>query len=155
MDSNRPKTIFYKRSNFVTHLPETHLYSRSHYWVSTTSNGLCRIGLTKFATRMLGDMVDHGFDIEPGATVNLGQVVGWLEGFKAISDIFSIAEGVFSGINPALSGNLALIGEDPYHTGWLFEVKGRPDAGCTDVQGYRAILDKTIDKLLEKQQAEG
>ena len=33
-------------------------------------------------------------------------------------------------------------------------VKGKPDSKCVDVHGYRAILDKTIDKILEKQKSE-
>jgi glycine cleavage system H protein len=33
-------------------------------------------------------------------------------------------------------------------------ITGKPDAKCVDVHAYRAILDKTIDKILEKQKAE-
>ena len=33
-------------------------------------------------------------------------------------------------------------------------VAGQPDDKCVDVQGYCAILDHAIDKILEKQKAE-
>jgi len=151
MDRARPKTLQYKRSHFVTQLPVDYLYSPSHCWIADQAEGLWRVGLTKFATRMLGEMVDHGFEIETDAPVESGQIIGWVEGFKAISDIFCIAEGNFSGPNPVLKEKITVINKDPYGAGWLYVVKGKPDAKCVDVRDYQAILDKTIDKILEKQ----
>lgn len=155
MDAGRPKTLHYKRSHFVTHLPLDYLYSPSHAWIARQDEDHWRVGLTKFATRMLGEMVDHGFEIEVDAPVRSGQIVGWVEGFKAISDLFCIAEGHFAGSNPALKEKINLISKDPYNSGWLYLVKGEPDTRCVDVQSYRAILDKTIDRILEKQKSEG
>lgn len=154
MESGKPKTIFYKRSHFVTHLPETYLYSPSHYWLAPHDGDLWRIGLTKFATRMLGEMVDDGFELQPGAAVSPGQIVGWVEGFKAMSDVYCVADGEFCGTNPALKERIALIDKDCYGAGWLYAVKGKADARCVDVQAYIAILDKTIDKILEKQKTQ-
>jgi glycine cleavage system H protein len=96
-------------------------------------------------------MVDHGFEIQAEAPVQSGQIIGWVEGFKAISDIFCIAEGNFSGVNPVLKEKISMVNKEPYGAGWLYVVKGKPDAKCVDVRGYQAILDKTIDKILEKQ----
>ncbi|HXG47093.1 MAG TPA: glycine cleavage system protein H, partial [Methylomirabilota bacterium] len=111
-------------------------------------------GLTKFATRMLGEMVDHGFETPAGAAVAPGQIIGWVEGFKAISDVYCVARGEFVGGNPALRERIALLSDDPYREGWLYEVTGEPDGRCLDVQAYRDLLDKTIDRILEKQKAE-
>ena len=151
MDPSRPKTLHYRRSHFVTQLPVDYLYSSSHAWIARRDAGQWRVGLTKFATRMLGEMVDHGFDTELGAAISAGQILGWVEGFKAISDLFSIAEGRFAGSNPALKENVALISQAPYGAGWLYEIKGQPDPGCVEVHAYREILDRTIDRILEKQ----
>src|SRR5437762_7742358 len=101
METRMPKTLHYKRSRFVTHLPVDYLYSPSHCWIARQEGDLWRVGFTKFAVRMLGDMVDHGFEIEPGAPVQPGQIVGWIEGFKAISVRSCIAGGTFAGANPA------------------------------------------------------
>ena len=154
METRIPKTLHYKRSRFVTHLPVDYLYSPSHGWIARQEGDLWRVGFTKFAVRMLGDMVDHGFEIEPGAPVQPGQIVGWIEGFKAISDLFCIADGNFAGVNPLLKERITVVNKDPYGEGWLYMVKGKPDSKCVDVHGYRAILDKTIDKILEKQKSE-
>jgi glycine cleavage system H protein len=103
---------------------------------------------------MLGEMVDHGFQVEPNSPVVSGQIIGWVEGFKAISDLFCIAEGQFAGGNARLKEEIALVNQFPYGEGWLYAVTGKPDAKCVDVEGYKKILDKTIDKILEKQKAQ-
>jgi glycine cleavage system H protein len=112
------------------------------------------VGLTKFATRMLGEMVDHGFEVEAGAAVQCGQIIGWVEGFKAISDLFCVVEGEFLGSNSALKERISLISKDPYQKGWLYEVKGQPDVKCLDVHAYRDLLDKTIDRILARQKGD-
>ena len=146
-------TSFYKRSNFVTHLPVDCLYSPSHFWIARQEDDIWRVGLTKFATRMLGEMVDHGFGVEINAPVASGQVIGWVEGFKAISDLFCIAEGRFAGSNARLKEEIALITKDPYSAGWLYAITGKPDDKCVQIDAYVTILDKTIDKILEKEKA--
>jgi glycine cleavage system H protein len=100
---------------------------------------------------MLGEMVDHGFEKEPGNEVSVGDIVGWVEGFKAISDLYCVVSGKFSGNNAALRENVKLISKDPYGDGWLYSVEGVPDPNCVKVETYRDILDKTIDRMLEKQ----
>ncbi|MGV3773339.1 MAG: glycine cleavage system protein H [Verrucomicrobiales bacterium] len=154
MDTGKPKTLAYKRSHFVTHLPETYLYSPSHCWMAEVESGVWRVGLTKFATRMLGEMVDYQLELAPGSAVQSGQIIGWIEGFKAISDIYSIAEGTYLQSNPILKEKISLVSKDCYGEGWLYMVKGMPDPKTVDVKTYQQILDKTIDKILEKEKSE-
>ncbi|MCS1410118.1 MAG: Glycine cleavage system H protein [Verrucomicrobia subdivision 3 bacterium] len=155
MGNQRGKTVFYKRSHFVTHLPVNAVYSPSHSWLLRDEAGVCRIGLTKFATRMLGEMVDHKFEVSPEASVGVGQIIGWVEGFKAISDIYAIASGAFLRSNPALQEEISLVSDDPYGDGWLYEVRGEASERCLDVDAYSGVLSATIDKILEEQQTEG
>ncbi|HLH54924.1 MAG TPA: glycine cleavage system protein H [Verrucomicrobiae bacterium] len=152
MEAGETNTLYYKRSHFVTRLPLDRLYSASHYWL-LNQNGTWRIGLTKFATRMLGEIVDYGFEIQPGGTIAAGQALGWIEGFKAISDIFSVMIGSFCGSNPELSKQPELIDRDCYGEGWLYEATGDPGDLSMDAKGYKELLDSTIDKLVEKQKA--
>ena len=154
MSSAPIKTLHYKRSNFATQLPVDFLYTPSHAWLARVERDRWRVGLTKFATRMLGEMVDHGFEVAPGAALECGQILGWVEGFKAISDLFCVADGCFVGGNPALQERIALISKSPYATGWLYEIEGRPDARCIDVHAYRDLLDKTIERLLAQRKGE-
>jgi glycine cleavage system H protein len=96
---------------------------------------------------MLGELVEYGFEVKSGDPVQVGQVIGWIEGFKALSDLYCVVEGHFQGGNPDLENNIALIHTDPYGEGWLYLVKGTPEANSVDVRGYVEILDRTIDKI--------
>jgi len=44
-----------------------------------------------------------------------------------------------------------LINKDPYGKGWLYIIEGEPDSKCVDLNGYKALLDATIDRILENQ----
>ncbi len=138
--------LAYKRGRFGTRLPTDRLYTRSHYWLREIAPGIHRIGFTKFAIRMLGDMVEFQFEANP--QVEVGEKIGWIEGFKAVSDIFSVAGGTFVESNPQLQQDITLLESDPYNQGWLYSINGAPEPGAVDVHGYVAILDATIDKML-------
>lgn len=144
-------TSFYKRSNFVTHLPADARYSPSHFWLREIEPGRWRVGFTKFATRMLGDIVEVQFEKKPGDAIASGDIIGSIEGFKAISDIYCVADGKFADCNPSLATSVDQVGDDPYGAGWLYEFDGAPDMKCVDLDAYRALLDSTIDRILEKQ----
>src|SRR6266496_2491807 len=77
MGSSSTTALHYKRSHFATQLPADYLYTASHAWIAAQGPGLWRVGLTKFATRMLGEMVDHGFEVEENTLLRPGQIVGW------------------------------------------------------------------------------
>lgn len=147
-------TSFYKRSTFITHLPVECRYSPSHFWLARIEGNRWRVGFTKFATRMLGEIVEVQWDKAVGDAVASGVIIGSIEGFKAISDIYCVADGAFAGGNPALRESIEKVSEEPYGAGWLYEFEGAPDAKCVDLETYRALLDTTIDRILEKQSAE-
>jgi glycine cleavage system H protein len=143
------ESIPYKRARFSTRLPVDRRYTAAHYWLLEESSGIWRVGLTKFATRMLGDLVELDFSVKEGDRIALGQEIGSLEGFKAVASIYSVAEGEFSGAGGELGSDITLLESDPYGRGWLYRVKGSPDPQGMDVQGYAALLDGTIDRLLK------
>ena len=149
------QTVLYKRATFVTSLPTEHLYTPSHNWIARAGEeGLWRVGYTKFALRMLGELVDVRLDSAANAPIQPGDVLGSIEGFKAISDIYSVGEGQFHNGNPAFLQGLEAIAQKPYADGWLYEFRGRPDARAMNIDSYRSLLDVTIDRILEKQRQE-
>ena len=151
MENANPPTIFFKRSHFATHLPIDALFSPSHYWLRREPEGTWRVGFSKFAVRMLGDLVDQAFDIEVGSPVQPGKIIGWIEGFKAISDIYCVVEGTFCGGNPSLKGRLDQINTSPYDAGWLYRAAGEPDQNCMPALDYVNLLNATIDRMLSQQ----
>jgi len=100
---------------------------------------------------MLGELVECGFEVKRGDPVQVGQIIGWIEGFKALSDLYCVVEGHFQEGNPELENHIAPIHTDPYGRGWLYTVKGTPEPKSVDVHGYVQILDETIDKIQGKQ----
>ncbi len=52
---------------------------------------------------MLGDLVELNFESTAGSMVAIGQTIGSIEGFKAISDLYCTVQGELMGINDQLS----------------------------------------------------
>ena len=154
MTEPRPPVIPYKRSRFSTRLPVERRYTAAHYWLLEESPEVWRVGFTKFATRMLGDLVEYDFTVSSASPVALGQEIGSVEGFKAVTTIYSVMDGEFLGPGAELRGDITLVETDPYGRGWLYRVRGRPDPASVDVQGYIAILDATIDRMLQSRHDE-
>jgi glycine cleavage system H protein len=111
------------------------------------NKGIWRIGFTKFATRMLGELVEAEFEIPVGDVIEPGQEIGWVEGFKAASCVYSVMKGTFLGMNPALDEDACIIRSSPYTDGYLYEVNGTPETGNIDVAEYEAHLDALIEEM--------
>ena len=148
------ETILYQRARFATRLPVDRRYTPSHYWLLEESEGVWRVGFTKLATWLLGDAVEHEFSVLAGSAVAAGQEIGWVEGLKALSTVFSVVEGEFLGPGDEIQSDITLIESDPYERGWLYRVRGKPARDSLDVHGYVAVLDQTIDEVLLDRQEE-
>ena len=145
--------VRFKHARFSARLPSAFRYSLGHYWMMEVegSPGLWRVGFTKFATRMLGELVEARYEVKPGDPVASGQNIGYVEGFKAASDLYCVMDGSFAGGNPLLDADACLVKSSPYEDGWLYAVQGEPEGTSVDVHGYVAHLEA----LIEKMQSEG
>jgi glycine cleavage system H protein len=148
--------LHYQRGRFVARLPLDHLYTPSHAWLCTIpAEGphRYRVGLTKFATRMLGELVDIQLDPKPGDPISPGDILGSIEGFKALTDLYCVGQGTFVAANPELAKSVEFVSQNPHTEGWLYAFDGTPGEGALDVKGYCGLLDETIDRILanEKQ----
>lgn len=150
-------TIRFRHATFSARFPAAHRYTPSHFWISPAVQPACaaatdglpvwRVGMTKFATRMLGELVEMLLEVTPGQQVTGGQRLGTVEGFKAVSDLYCVMEGEFVGTNPLLATEACLTHSDPHGAGWLYAVRGTPAAGHLDVHGYVELLAASIDRL--------
>ena len=148
MTTARGETVYYRRSRFTTHLPVARRYSPAHYWLLEETPGVWRVGLTRFATRMLGDIVEFELAVAPQAAIATGDEIGSIEGLKAVASVFAAGDGRFLGEGEALRRDVTLADADPYGDGWLYRLQGTPAPNTVDVQGYVALLDATIDAML-------
>lgn len=139
----------FKHARFAARFPAGYHYSRSHYWMAPSPDdpAVWRVGFTKFATRMLGELVEAQFSVPLGASVEPGQEIGTVEGFKAAASVFSVMHGSFEGLNPALAADACLVKSDPYEIGWLYAVRGRPEEESLTAEAYLALLHDTITRM--------
>jgi glycine cleavage system H protein len=161
-------TVRFRHAHFSARFPVGCLYTPSHFWMrpadgpagpsavaAADAPRLWHVGFTKFATRMLGELVEMVLEVTPGQTVGGGERLGTVEGFKAVSDLFCVVDGTLSAVNPALTAEACLTHSDPYGAGWLYAVQGTPTPGHLDVHGYIALLTATIDQLQASRYSDG
>ncbi|MCB1062964.1 MAG: glycine cleavage system protein H [Verrucomicrobiae bacterium] len=143
--------VRFKHARFSARFPATFRYSLSHYWMAEDEkeSGLWRVGFTKFATRMLGELVEAQYDVKEGDAVGSGKQIGYVEGFKAASDLYCVMDGDFAGGNPELEIDACIVRSSPYTDGWLYAVRGKPEAESVDADGYIAHLNAIIEKMQE------
>ena len=139
--------LSYRRGRFETSLPSGRHYLASHFWIASDEDGSRRVGFTQFATRMLGEVVEFDFEVQPGQSMERGQAIGWFEGFKAVSELYSPLDGRFSEINPALADQIEKVHAAPYRT-WLFRAEADLPEDALDAAGYASFLDSTIDRMM-------
>jgi glycine cleavage system H protein len=147
-------TIRFRHAHFSARFPVGLLYAPSHFWMLPEDgpaeggrHAVGRVGFTKFATRMLGELVELVLEVPPGTMIRGGDRLGTVEGFKAVSDLFGVVDGTLRTANPALRTESCLTHSDPYGAGWLYAVEGVPAAGHLDVHGYISLLQETLDRL--------
>jgi glycine cleavage system H protein len=146
----------FKHARFSARFPKEFRYSRSHYWMARVAGDepLWRVGFTKFATRMLGELVEATFEPAVGDRIEPGQEIGAVEGFKAASAVYSVMSGDFAGVNPILSDDACIVKSDPYEAGWLYAVRGEPEPDHLDADGYLELLHETISRMAAMQHDE-
>ena len=121
-------------------IPPDLRYSREHEWVRLNGS-VARIGITDFAQDSLGDVVfvqlpDVGLDAVAGASVSE------IESTKSVSDVYVPLTGVVTAVNAALADQPELVNQDPYGTGWMFELE------VSDVSEVDALLDAAAYRAL-------
>ncbi len=153
--------IRFRHAHFSARFPAAYRYSPAHFWMAPLEGPPAgapvrwRVGFTKFATRMLGELVEIVLDVEPGAAITAGMRLGSVEGFKAVSDLVSVIDGRLLGDNPQLTSEACLTHSDPYGAGWLYAAAGELATGHLDVHGYIAHLQETIDRLQASRYSDG
>ncbi|MEW6745083.1 MAG: glycine cleavage system protein H [Planctomycetota bacterium] len=150
--TDRP--LRYQRCAFSTLLDPSRLYTPGHAWLSRQGDHLWRVGFTEFAVRILGELVELRFQVDPGDQIEEGEVIGSVEGFKAVSDLYAAMAGRFVGANPDVARDIELIQSDPQGRGWLYDVEGTPGRGCLRAAQYVSVIDKAIDTMLASDRGE-
>jgi len=101
-------------------------YTDQHEWVRV-DGGEATVGITKFATEQLGDVVFVELP-EAGRKVGAGGEAAVVESVKAASEVYAPLSGEVTASNAALTDDPAKVNADPEGDGWFFKIK-LADAG--------------------------
>lgn len=120
-------------------LPQDFSYSEDHEWVNAAADAVAgatvRIGITSVAADRLGEVVFAELP-EVGDTVTAGESCGEVESTKSVSDLYSPVTGTVKTVNEAVHDDYAVINNDPFGEGWLFEVEVDEAGELMDAAAY-------------------
>lgn len=88
-------------------------YAKEHEWAIFEEDGTCRVGISFYAQKELGNLVFANLP-EVGDSVTAGAPFADVESIKTVSDVYSPVTGVVKEINEALLDSPELINDDPY-----------------------------------------
>lgn len=132
--------------------PEDLRYTKTHEWVhvETDSSGAktATVGITAFALETLTDLVFLELP-EVGRKVQAGKSFGEVESVKAVSDLYSPADGEVVEVNRAVVEDLEQLTKDPYGDGWLVKIKITNDAGLSKLMDYEAYKKQCDEEANE------
>ncbi|UCF91896.1 MAG: glycine cleavage system protein GcvH [Desulfobacterales bacterium] len=120
-------------------LPDDLRYSETHEWARADGNKV-QIGISDYAQDQLGDIVFVELP-ERGETFNKGQAYGTVESVKAVSELYMPVAGEILAANSKLEESPELVNNDPYHAGWMIEVKPSAPAELDDLLNREAYLE--------------
>ncbi len=103
------------------YLPDDVRYAETHEWVKIDDE-MVRIGISDYAQDQLGDIVFVELP-KVGDTFATGEEFGTVESVKAVSELYIPVGGEVLSINTDLDDAPELVNQDPYHDGWLIEIK--------------------------------
>lgn len=97
-------------------------FTKEHEWVKTDGS-VCTVGITDYAQSELGDIIYLDITVEPGSSVNQGDVLGSIEAVKTVSEIYSPVSGKVIEVNHDINNNPSIVNTDPYEGGWIFKIE--------------------------------
>ena len=105
---------------FIFRVKEGYWYSRDDFWVNPEGSAAV-VGITDFLQKARGD-VAFLETVEPGTAATVGDELGTIETIKATFGIVCPVSGRVDKVNSELEASPFLINQDPYGTGWIYEV---------------------------------
>ncbi len=96
-------------------------FSKQHEWASIDGE-VATIGITKYASEMLGDVVFVELP-EKGKNIEKDGQAGVVESTKAASDIYSPIAGEVVDTNQSIVDDPAEVNKDPEGNAWFFKIK--------------------------------
>ena len=118
----RPRCVNLPAHFFMSSkVPSDLKYAKSHEWVRV-SGGVATVGITDHAQHELTDVVFVELPAV-GRKVKAGEACAVVESVKTASDIYSPLSGEIVAVNPKAVDSPALVNDQPFGDGWMFQIK--------------------------------
>ena len=127
--------------------PKELRYTKTHEWARRDGNRVI-VGITDYAQKEISDVVFVELP-KLGMSETQAKAVAVVESVKAAFDIYAPVSGKITKINMDLETNPALINQDCYGSGWLFEVEmlqGSEWESLLKVDDYEKAIKQESDK---------
>ncbi len=132
-------------------MPDDLYYHKEHMWVKVEGSK-AKVGLTDFAQKLAGEISFIELP-EEGDEVEKDSVVGSYETGKWLGKIYAPISGEVVAVNEDVDDDPAIINEDPYGKGWLFEIEMSDPSELDDLmkgEDAKNWLLKEIEKHEEE-----
>jgi glycine cleavage system H protein len=106
---------------YAANFPTDRFFSSNHLWLKPIETNRFRVGLTAFSIRLLKDVYFLEWSAGVDFPVAHKQEIGQIESSKAVSGLYSPADGQIVAFNEGVLDDPSLINSDGYESGWLFE----------------------------------
>ena len=123
----------------MANLPENYSYSAEHEWIDVPAaeaeGKTVKVGVTEVATDALGEIVYVDLP-SVGDEITHSEPCGEVESTKSVSDLYSPVTGTVKAVNEDVHDDYAVINNDPFGEGWLFEVEVDEAGELMDAAAY-------------------
>lgn len=121
-------------------IPTDYQYSEEHEWINASGDvtgQTVKVGITSIAADRLGEVVFAELPAV-GDAIEAGEPCGEVESTKSVSDLFAPVTGTVVAVNEAVHDDYAVINNDPFGEGWLYEVEVSAMGELMDSEAYLA-----------------
>jgi len=101
-------------------------FTEHHLWLRVEGDRV-QLGISEFGQAELGEVIAVELP-DVGDEVEKGEPFGEVESVRTVSELLSPLTGTVTAINGELEDHPSIVNEDPYHEGWLVEIKIGDDA---------------------------
>jgi glycine cleavage system H protein len=96
-------------------------FTQDHLWIRVDGER-AQIGVSDYGQGDLGEVI--GVELpEVGDELEKGQPFGEIESVRTVLELVAPVTGAVTEINPEVEEQPTIINEDPYHEGWMVELK--------------------------------
>ncbi|MBX6422587.1 glycine cleavage system protein GcvH [Thermosulfurimonas sp. F29] len=135
-------------------IPEDRLYSEEHLWIKRERGGRVVVGLSNFACRRFGEIIDLELP-EEGEELEKGEVFGTVETPRGVEELVAPVTGEVLEVNEEVLEDPELVSEDAYGDGWLLRVKLEDPDELEELMSadeYEDYLEEEAEEVFEEEE---